>query len=75
MKVRNFFAEVRRTDAELIAAFGQARLIKTPDHIYELRGGSAEDRREAAEWISLFLHEASVRDIQPPASAITPAGP
>jgi hypothetical protein len=28
----------------------------------ELRGGSAEDRGEAKEWMSLFWHEAVVRE-------------
>lgn len=43
---------------EVIAIFGQAKLVKTADQKYELRGGSEEDRGEAREWISMFLHEA-----------------
>jgi hypothetical protein len=44
-------------DGELIAFFGEARLIKRLDRKFELRGGSPEDRCAAREWISLFMHE------------------
>ena len=30
----------------------------------ELKGGSKEDRIEAREWMSLFWHEAVVREMQ-----------
>ncbi len=42
----------------LIASFGQARLYADWEGRYELRGGTAQDRTEAKEWISLFMHEA-----------------
>lgn len=45
----------------LIACFGRARLVARPDGRAELRGGSASERTEAKEWISLFLHEAVLR--------------
>lgn len=60
-----FFHNFQRNSGELIAAFGQARLIKTPHRVYELHGGSKEDRREAREWISLFLHDAAIQEIRP----------
>ena len=41
--------------AEVIATFGQARLIKLPDRKYELVGGSEADRAEAEKWISIFM--------------------
>jgi hypothetical protein len=41
----------------LITTFGQARLVYLPDGSAELRGGQAEDRTTAKEWISLFMHE------------------
>jgi len=47
-----------RDEGELIATFGGARLIKYLDGKIELHGGSAEDRRAAREWCSLFMHEA-----------------
>lgn len=42
----------------LIARFGQARLMKTTDARFELRGGTRDDQQQAKEWISLFCHEA-----------------
>lgn len=50
----------------VIAIFGRARLVKTPDGHYELRGGTPEDRSGATEWISLFLHEAVPMEVEPP---------
>jgi hypothetical protein len=46
---------------ELVASFGQARLVRLADGKTELRGGSPEDRAAAKEWISLFWHEAVPR--------------
>jgi hypothetical protein len=57
---------------EVVAIFGEAKLVKTlppsPKRYggrapkkYVLKGGSAEDHAEAKEWISLFLHEAVVK--------------
>jgi len=54
-----------RDETELIAQFGQARLVRTLDGRYELQGGSPDDHAEAREWVSLFLHEAFFR--MPPA--------
>jgi hypothetical protein len=63
MRLENYFADLGRNEGELIAGFGQARLVKTLDCKYELRGGSHEDRLAAREWISLFMHEAVVREV------------
>ncbi len=52
-----------KTEGEFIAGFGQAELVKTPDCKYELRGGSDDDRLAAREWISLFFHEAVLKEI------------
>jgi hypothetical protein len=46
----------------VVAAWGEAQLIKYLDGKVELKGGSNGDRIEAREWISLFWHEAVVRD-------------
>ena len=51
-----------RDEGELIAGWGEARLIRFLDGKTELRGGSENDRAEAKEWISLFWHEAVVHD-------------
>jgi hypothetical protein len=52
-----------KDQGEVIAIFGDAKLVKTLGQKYELRGGSAEDHTEAKEWISMFLHEAVVKNL------------
>jgi hypothetical protein len=59
MKTIDVFPEFNE-EGEVLAYFGQARLIKYLDGKLELRGGSEEDRSAAEEWISLFCHEAVV---------------
>jgi hypothetical protein len=49
-----------RSEGEVVAYFGQARLIRYLDGKLELKGGSQEDRIAAREWMSLFWHEAVV---------------
>jgi hypothetical protein len=56
MKLNQVFSGLAG-NGEIIAYFGQARLIKRLDSKFELRGGSAEDHCAAREWISLFMHE------------------
>ena len=56
------FAENAADTGAVIALFGAAALIKKPEGGYALAGGSSDDRIEAKEWISLFLHEAVIRD-------------
>jgi hypothetical protein len=51
-----------KDESEVIASWGQACLIKYLDGKVELKGGSKEDRLAAREWISLFWHEAVVRE-------------
>jgi hypothetical protein len=48
---------------EVVAGWGQARLIKYLDGKVVLKGGSKEDRLAANEWISMFWHEAVVRKV------------
>ena len=38
-------------------------MIKYLNGKLELRGGSDQDRAEAREWMSLFWHEAAVREV------------
>jgi hypothetical protein len=52
-----------RDEGEVIASWGQARLIKYLDGKLELKGGSKEDRIKAREWISMFLTDAVVREV------------
>jgi len=61
MKIRNFFPEFE-DEGEVVALFGQAKLVKYLDGKSELRGGSKEDLVAAKEWISMFWHEAEVRE-------------
>lgn len=46
----------------LLARFGAAHLVKRFDGQVELRGGNREERQDAREWLSLFLHEAPFGD-------------
>jgi hypothetical protein len=48
---------------EVIAAFGQARLVKLLNGTYELRGGSRQDRLAAKEWLALFWRDVDVREV------------
>ena len=48
--------ELLRPQEELIAGFGDAKLVKTLDSKIELKGGSVEDRQEAREWMAMFWH-------------------
>jgi hypothetical protein len=52
------FFPLFRDEGELVASWGEARLIKYLDGKLVLKGGSREDRIAAREWISLFWHEA-----------------
>jgi hypothetical protein len=61
MKLRHS-ANGLENEHSIIARFGQAALIKKPEGSHLLVGGSADDRGEAREWISLFMHEVVVGD-------------
>ena len=56
------FFQLFKDRGEVVAGWGQARLIKYRDGKVELRGGSKADRLAAHEWVSLFWHEAVVRE-------------
>ena len=45
----------------LITTFGTAKLVTTPNGALELKGGVAEDKTAAKEWVSLFMHEGVLR--------------
>jgi hypothetical protein len=50
-----FFPEFK-DDGEVVAGFGDAKLIRFLDGKTELRDGSNEDRTAAWDWISMFWH-------------------
>ena len=52
-----------KDEGEIVASWGQAQLIKYLDGKVVLKGGSKEDRLAAHEWVSLFWHEAVVREV------------
>jgi hypothetical protein len=60
MKMR--FYPPFQDEGEVVAAWGQAQLLKYLDGKTELRGGSDQDRAQAREWISMFWHTALVGD-------------
>ena len=62
MRTRHFYPPFK-DEGELIASWGEARLIKYLDGKLVLKGGSKEDRMEAREWISMFLNDAVVREV------------
>lgn len=51
-----------KDEGEVVATWGQAKLVRYLDGKLELKGGSRADRGEAKEWISLFWHEAVVKE-------------
>ncbi len=42
-------------EAEFVAFFGRARLVRWPNGTFKIQGGSEEDRKNAAEWAARFL--------------------
>jgi hypothetical protein len=56
------FFSMFRNEGEVVASWGQASLIKYLDGKIVLKGGTKEDRLAAHEWVSLFWHEAVVRE-------------
>jgi hypothetical protein len=46
------------TESEVVAEFGECRIVRLADGRTEIRGGSDLCRGEAREWASMFCHEA-----------------
>jgi hypothetical protein len=63
MKLRNIVPDFKN-EGEVIASWGQARLVRSLDGKYLLSGGSREDRLAAKEWISLFCHDVVIVEIR-----------
>ena len=47
-----------RENDDVIALFGQGRLVRVSRVLLELRGGSPADEIEAVGWVSMFMPEA-----------------
>ena len=62
--MRNIFPDFK-DEGEVIATWGEAKLVKYLDGKLELKGGSKDDHADAREWISLFWHEAVVKTQSP----------
>ena len=62
MKRKSEYYPPFRDEGEVMASWGEARLIKYLDGRSELPGGSDQDRAKAREWMSLFWHEAVGRE-------------
>jgi hypothetical protein len=62
-RISQHLERLNQAEAETIATFGEAKLVKTLNGKYELRGGSPHDRVQAREWISLFMHNAVVKEV------------
>jgi hypothetical protein len=45
-----------KQEGEIVAQFGEARLVRVRGRIY-LRGGSMADRMEALEWLAMMMPE------------------
>jgi hypothetical protein len=56
----SLLARIKQNDGELMASFGDARLVKKLSGKTELIGGTPEDRAEARECCSMIYHEAQV---------------
>lgn len=54
--MKNLFEMVLERDREeVIAMFGQGRLVQLSRVRVELRGGSRDDQIEAAGWLAMFM--------------------
>ena len=62
MNIRDYIPPFK-DEGEVIAEFGEAQLVKLLTGKLELRGGSREDRLAAKEWVSLFMHDAVVKEV------------
>jgi len=51
---------------EVIATFGEAKLVRRSDGKYQLIGGSLRDRDAAKAWVVLFLPHERVSDEKTP---------
>ncbi len=62
MKRKSEYLPPFKDEGKVLASWGEAQLIRYLNGKTELRGGSEQDRAEAREWMSMFWHEAGVRE-------------
>ena len=55
MRYKNYLDNCKNEE-EVVAYFGEARLVRRLDCKFELRGGSDDDRAKAREWMSKFMN-------------------
>ena len=58
MKNRNQAPAIKSNRSYTVMLFGQAKLIQTPEGKLRLKGATRDERTEAKEFISLFMHDA-----------------
>ena len=58
MKNRNDAPAIKSNRSYTVMLFGQAKLIQTPEGKLKLKGATSDERTEAKEFISLFMHDA-----------------
>jgi len=54
---RKSYSQGSQPEAEVLAVFGDARLVKHINGKIELRGGTVNDQREARAWAEEFIPE------------------
>jgi hypothetical protein len=60
--MKNLFFRKSADQCEVVARFGEARLVRYENGAFELLGGGPQDHFDAREWASLFLHDAVLND-------------
>ena len=58
MKNRNQAPVIKTNRRHTVMLFGQAKLIQTAEGKLKLKGATRDERTEAKEFISLFMHDA-----------------
>ena len=58
MRLKHLWLQ-QETEHQVLAIFGDARLVRKLDGRMELRGGSDRDREEAQQWIERFMRPAA----------------
>jgi hypothetical protein len=63
MKRKSEYYPPFKDEGEVMASWGETRLIEYLDGKLVLKGGSKEDRVAVREWISMFLNDVVVREV------------
>lgn len=62
---KNSLHQLLPSEGLVVAIFGESKLVRTGLNRFEILGGTHEDRDEAMEWMSFFLHGRLVHDLEP----------